>query len=71
MADEPAYPARLEVDYPEDGLSRATTAFRLILAIPLGAIIALLAANALDFPWLSYGLNRLARPADPRPRRSA
>ncbi len=45
MADEPAYPARLEVDYPEDGLSRATTAFRLILAIPLGAIIALLAAN--------------------------
>ena len=49
MADEPAYPARLEVDYPEDGLSRATTAFRLILAIPLGVIIALLIGNALDW----------------------
>ena len=34
-------------------------------------IIALPAANALDFPWLGYELNQLARPADPRSRRSA
>ena len=38
----PAYPARLEVDYPEQGLNRATTLFRLILAIPIVAVLVVL-----------------------------
>jgi Domain of unknown function (DUF4389) len=32
---EPAYPVRLSVDYPERELNRLTTAFRLIVAIPI------------------------------------
>ena len=31
----PAYPARLEIDYPEGGRNRLTSVFRLILAIPI------------------------------------
>ena len=38
----PAYPARLEVDYPEEGLNRATTLFRLIMAIPIVIVLAVL-----------------------------
>ena len=38
----PAYPARLEIDYPEEGLNRATTLFRLILAIPIVVVGAVL-----------------------------
>ena len=29
------YPARLATDYPEDGLNRLTTAFRLFMLIPI------------------------------------
>ena len=42
----PAYPARLEIDYPEEGLDRASTAFRLVLALPIGVIVALLTTSA-------------------------
>ena len=38
----PAYPARLEIDYPEQGLNRVTTLFRLILAIPIVIVLAVL-----------------------------
>ncbi len=38
----PAYPARLAIAYPEQGLNRATTAFRAFLLIPIGILIALL-----------------------------
>ena len=38
----PAYPARLEIDYPEEGLNRATTLFRLIMAIPIVAVLVVL-----------------------------
>ena len=38
----PAYPARLEIDYPEEGLNRVTTLFRLILAIPIVVVLAVL-----------------------------
>ena len=38
----PAYPARLEIDYPEEGLNRVTTLFRLILAIPIVAVLVVL-----------------------------
>ena len=39
----------MEIDYPEDGLSRATTAFRLILAVPIALIITLLTTSATDW----------------------
>ena len=42
----PAYPARLDVDYPEAGLSRVTTAFRVLLVIPIGILVALLSGSA-------------------------
>ena len=38
----PAYPARLEIDYPEEGLNRVTTLFRLIMAIPIVAVLVVL-----------------------------
>ena len=38
----PAYPARLEIDYPEEGLNRVTTLFRLIMAIPIVVVLAVL-----------------------------
>ena len=31
----------MEIDYPEDGLNRVTTAFRLILTIPIAVILVL------------------------------
>ena len=56
MADEhtpppamPAYPVRLEIDYSEEGLDRASTAFRLVLVLPIGVIAALLTTSALDW----------------------
>src|SRR3990172_9579994 len=51
MASEaPAYPVRLETDYPER-LSRLSTLFRLILAIPVLVLLALL---YLPLPWLVF-----------------
>ncbi len=41
----PVYAARLEIDYPEQ-LNRVTTAFRLVLVIPIAIIIGLLTAGA-------------------------
>jgi hypothetical protein len=35
MTSEPAYPVRFSVEYPDRELNRATTAFRLIVAIPI------------------------------------
>lgn len=40
-----AYPARLEVDYPEE-LNRATTLFRVILIIPIAIVITALTAGS-------------------------
>ena len=42
--DQPGgrYPARLDIDYPEDGLNRTTTLFRIIMLIPIGIVISLL-----------------------------
>ena len=37
----PSYPARLDIEYPEEGLSRASTLFRLILVIPIALIVSL------------------------------
>ncbi len=40
-SSEPPYPARLEIDYPEQ-LNRATTAFRIILIIPIAIVLGIL-----------------------------
>ncbi len=45
----PAYPVRMEIDYPEDGLNRVTTAFRLVLAIPIAVVAGLLTSRAIDW----------------------
>jgi len=42
----PAYPARLVIQYPEKGLNRVTTAFRALLVIPIGILVALLNGGA-------------------------
>jgi hypothetical protein len=44
---DPVYPARLTIDRPER-LDRVTTAFRLVLALPILVVIALLSANGDD-----------------------
>ena len=44
-----SYPARLQIDYPEDELDRLTTTFRLFLAIPIVVVVASLAGD------LTYG----------------
>ncbi len=44
----PAYPARLEIDYPEEGLNRVTTLFRLIMAIPIVVVLAVLSGGGSD-----------------------
>ena len=52
-----AYPARLEIDYPEEGLGRASTAFRLILMVPIIMLFTVLTGN--DMYWNSEpGWNR-------------
>ena len=43
------YPVRLKIDYPEDGLNRVTTAFRLILAIPIVVLATLLTTSPTDW----------------------
>ena len=49
------YPASLTVDYPEKELNRLTTAFRLLWAVPILIICALLAGAALN--WSDSGGN--------------
>ena len=39
-----AYPVRFDIDYPEEPRNRLTSAFRLILAIPILAVIAAIGA---------------------------
>jgi uncharacterized membrane protein len=44
-AEQATYPARLEIDYPEQ-LNRVTTLFRLILIIPIAIVIGVLTAGS-------------------------
>ena len=39
------YPARLDIDCPEEGLNRVTTLFRIIMLIPVGIVISLLTSG--------------------------
>jgi hypothetical protein len=57
MTTEPAstvFPARLEVDYPEEH-NRVTTLFRLILAIPIVIVLSLLTAGASSTTYRESG----------------
>ena len=40
-----AYPARLEVEYPAQGLNRATTLFRVVLIIPMAIVVGLVSGQ--------------------------
>ena len=46
------YPARLEIDYPEEGLSRLTTFFRAIWIVPILAVLAALGGGTPNASWL-------------------
>ena len=54
------YPARLDVDYPEEGLDRVRTAFRIVLLIPIVILAGLVSggfvnADTGDWAWLGGG----------------
>ena len=42
VSEKAVYPARLDVEYPEGGLNRTTTLFRIIVVIPIGVVAGLL-----------------------------
>ena len=44
-SDSPSYPARLHIEYPDEGLSRASTLFRIILVIPIAVVAGLLTGS--------------------------
>ena len=55
-----AYPARLEIDYPDEGLDRVRTAFRIILLIPIVILAGLVSGGFVntdtgDWAWLAGG----------------
>ena len=52
----PDYAARLDIEYPENGLSRASTFFRIILVIPI-AILAGLVGGSIASSWPSGATN--------------
>jgi Domain of unknown function (DUF4389) len=53
-AGAPAYPVQYSVDYPDRDLNRVTTAFRLIVAIPILVVVAAVGGHE----WGGYGPNR-------------
>ncbi len=44
-SESTGYAARLDVEYPEGGLNRATTFFRIILIIPIGIVVGLVGGS--------------------------
>ena len=46
-----AYPVQFSIDYPDRPLNRATTAFRIILAIPILILLETVSGST----WMSYG----------------
>ncbi len=47
LSPEPPYPARLQIDYPEQ-LDRVTTAFRIVLIIPIAIVLSILTNSSSD-----------------------
>ena len=56
-----SYPARLDIEYPDSGLSRVKTLFRIVLVIPI-AIVAELVSGVLFLPALLMILFRRKYP---------
>ncbi len=52
---EPTYPVRLSVEYPDRELNRLTTAFRLIVAIPILIVAATLGGNESTYRTGEHG----------------
>ena len=50
VSETAGYAARLDVEYPEGGLGRASTLFRIILVIPIGIVAGLL-TNSFGGDW--------------------
>ncbi len=50
VRDASDYPLRYSIDYPEEGLSRLTTAFRLIWLIPIVIIVSLVSTGGFGRP---------------------
>ena len=50
VSETAGYAARLDVEYPEGGLGRASTLFRIILVIPIGIVAGLL-TNSFVGDW--------------------
>lgn len=44
--DSASYPVQFQVDYPDQGLNRVTTLFRLILVIPVGIVLVMVSGPA-------------------------
>ena len=54
-APEAPYPLRFSVDYPEQGLSRLSSAFRLVWIIPIAVVIGAIPAGVIGFGTLFFG----------------
>jgi hypothetical protein len=53
----PAYPITLSVDFPDRDLDRLTTAFRIIIAIPILFVLTLLTGESLRYVTTTNGTN--------------
>jgi hypothetical protein len=51
------YPVTFTVDFPDRDLNRLTTAFRLIVAIPIGIILSLLSSESIHYATSTNGTN--------------
>jgi Domain of unknown function (DUF4389) len=56
----PAYPITLSVDFPDRDLDRLTTAFRIIVAIPILFVLTLLTGESLRYATTTNGTNETA-----------
>jgi hypothetical protein len=51
------YPVTFAVDFPDRGLNRLTTAFRLIVAIPIAIILSLVSSESIHYATSTNGAN--------------
>src|SRR3979409_2594430 len=51
------YPVTFAVDFPDRGLNRLTTAFRLIVAIPIAIILSLVSSESIHYATSTKGAN--------------
>jgi len=53
-ATEPAYPVQFSVDYPDRELDRVTTAFRIVVIIPIAIVLALVSGGSGPPTWTAF-----------------